>query len=526
MHNGTQQVSLNRLPDQLGEARQLIARGKLAAAAGILQPLCELLPEHEQLIQLWGMLRQRQGKLLEAVAAFNHRLKLLPDSAGAMNDLAAVYIQMGEPDDARNLLEQSLRLQPDYHQARLNLARVLKAQGDMTAALSEIEQVINIQPDLFSARILAGDINKALGSLPEAELHFRAAIGSNPGHGAGWWSLSNTKTAQLSDADLEQIRGLLEAEKRPENAVYLHFALAKGLEDRQEYAAAFEQFQRGNRIRKQQGQWDARRFSQWLGKILDAGKELAVPARSEPLSSPRPVFIVSLPRSGSTLTEHILASHPQVTGADELPYIQQIIGAESRRRGQDFSHWMGQMRDDEWCKLGQRYLDKTERWWQPTPVFCDKLPGNFTHLGPILKMLPNALVVICRRDPRDACLSCYRQLFVRGQNFSYGLADLARYYHDFDRACCYWLERSPSRVYNLNYEDLVNDTETQIRNLLEFCELEWDPACLEFHASDRAVATASAAQVRQPIHRGNIGFWKNYEPLIGELLEGLAAGSN
>jgi len=525
MDPSSQQVSLSRLPEQLVEARQLITRSQLPAAAGILQPLRELLPEHEQLIQLWGMLKQHQGNLLEAIAAYNHRLQLLPDSASAMNDLAAVYIQAGESDEALDLLQQALRLQPDNHQARFNLARVLKARGDMKGALTEIEQVIQLQPELFGARILAGDINKALGSLPAAERQFRAAIDSNPEHGAGWWSLSNTKTTQLSDADLERIRGLLAADTRPENAVYLHFALAKGLEDRRDYAAAFEQFRAGNRIRKQQGQWDAARFHQWLGKIIDTSRNLPVPDRSKPLNPPRPIFIVSLPRSGSTLTEQILASHSQVAGADELPYIQQIIGAESRRRGQDFSHWMGQVTTEEWHRLGQQYLDQTERWWRSSPVFCDKLPGNFTHLGLILNMLPNALVVICRRDPRDACLSCYRQLFVRGQNFSYDLADLARYYQDFDHACNFWQQRSPERVYSLIYEDLVTDTEVQIRRLLDFCALEWDPACLAFHASDRAVATASAAQVRQPIHRGNIGFWKNYQPYIGELLDGLTAGS-
>lgn len=488
----------------------------------VLRGTARLLEEHPDdpgALRLLGLALHRLRRLPEAADALRRRLERLGADAAAAGELAAVLLDMGDPRAALDVLVRTGAGASDDPGALFSLARAYKAFGRTGEAVAPLERVLQRVPQHVGARIMLGDACKALGRVQDADEQYRAAIAAGPGLGGPWWALANLKTRPFDSADIEQMRaGLRKA--APGERVYFEFALAQALADQGDHDAAFDHLQRGNRLRREAQPWDRERYRAWLDRISTAQQAIELPPRPAELSAPRPVFIVSLPRSGSTLTEQVLAAHPAVTAASELPWVPRLVAGESRRRGAGIAEWAGAAGEADWQRLGEAYMRHTQ-WWHQGEVFTDKLPGNHAYIGAILAMLPDALVISLHREARDVCFSCYRQLFVRGLEFSYDLEDLAAYWQDFEQVTTSWEQRAPERVLRVHYERLVDDLETEARRIVGFIGLDWDPACLRFFEAERAVNTASAAQVREGVSRRGLGHWKRYEAHLGPLLAAL-----
>ena len=363
-----------------------------------------------------------------------------------------------------------------------------------------LERAIAIDPAHAKARIALGDALKGLGQIDAAVAQYRKAVTLKGQTARAWYRLANLKTVQLGKDVPALQKALTAAGLHDDERILLGYALSKALDDAQQPQAAFAALATANRIKRSKVKWDATAFSAEMAAV-DAAFAQPMRGADDAQLGHEVIFVVSLPRSGSTLTEQILASHPQIEGANELPDLHQIIHEESQRRGVPLAQWAALATPQDWRRLGEQYLERTARWRSEKPRFTDKGLSNWQLIGAAVAMLPGARFVNCRRDPVETCLSCYRQLFARGNYFSYDLAEVGAYWRDYDRLSRAWRQRFPERVFDQVYEELLVDPEAQVRRLLQFLDLPYDPACLEFHRAKRVVRTASAAQVRQPLRR-------------------------
>jgi hypothetical protein len=351
-----------------------------------------------------------------------------------------------------------------------------------------------------------------------------------PELGESYWSLANLKTFRFSAREIgamsSALRGKdLDAHER----FHFHFALGKALEDEADFEQSFEHYAEGNRLRRLEIRYDADEHRERLSRshtlftrdFLRERAQVGCPA-------PDPIFIVGLPRSGSTLLEQILASHSQVEGTMELPDIiamaRRLAGTADDSDGANYPGVLAELTGDEWRSLGEEYLERTRIYRKrATPFFIDKMPNNFVHLGLILLALPNAKIIDARRHPLACCLSGFKQHFATGQHFSYNLEDIGWYYRDYVEFMAHFDRVAPGRVHRVFYENLVDDTQTQVRALLEYCGLDFEPSCLRFYENSRAVRTASSEQVRRPIFRDGVQQWRNFEPWLQPLKTALGA---
>ena len=469
----------------LARAGSLLRSGRPDQAMQILDPVLRKFPDNGDLLKLGGMALSMMGRHEDAERFLRARLQADPANVAARSDLANVLLSMERPDDALELLDE-LAADELEDSARFNLARALKGVGRTSEAAGHLETLLHKAPRHSGALMSLSDCYKALGRSEDAAQLTRQVIRQAPSNGVAWWSLSNLKAGGFTAEERSQLEQLANQPRPAAQQHFFEFALATALAEAGEHDRAFEHYVRGNRLKRSLAPWDRRQFAQWLQSVEQAFGTLPKTARPEELPTPRPVFIVSLPRSGSTLTEQILAAHPQVTAASELPWVPRILGEENSRRGMGISDWASRASEEDWLRLGEEYMRRSDWWQQAGGVFTDKLPGNFPYTPAILKMLPAALVVNVKRDARDVCWSCYRQLFISGAEFSYDLEDLAdfwRLHRDFMNR---WAERHPDRVLQLSYEQLVDDPEREARKLLEFVGLPWDDRCLRFYEARRA----------------------------------------
>ncbi len=501
------------------------------------------------------------GRLADAERLLRRRLESYPKDVVALRMLATIAMRTGRLDDAETLLLRSLELAPAYRDARHDYARLLVRQARPAAALAEVERLLESDPASVAWRKLKAAIRlhlldhaeaaavyrELLREQPEdAGLHaslghclrimgrrdesieaYRRAIALAPRAGNPYWNLANLKTYRFTDAELDAMRdALASTEAGEEDRTHLHFALGKALEDRGEFEAAFRHYDSGNRIRRGQVTWDAERFSDYVDRCL----RLFTPSFFEERAgfgadAPDPVFVIGLPRSGSTLVEQILASHSGVEGTTELPQVRYLAAALAQRQA-DPSSWpagLEALGKGESRELGREYLERTRTYRKlGRPLFVDKTPGNFEQLGLIFLMLPRARVVDVRRRPMACGLSVFRHLFARGQPFSYSLHDIGRYYSDYRRLMDHFATVLPGRVHRLSYEALVTDTEAETRRLLEYCGLAFEPACLRFHENPRSVSTPSSEQVRSPVFQAGLEEWRCYQPWLGPLESALS----
>ncbi len=485
-------------------------------------------------------------------------LKTRPDEPAALRMLAEAVARLGRQEEAEELLVRCLKLAPGFTAARQNLATVLYRLGRSEEALVELatlqaadpanpayanlkaaalarigdygpavaiyEDVLARYPQQPKGWMSYGHALKTIGRAADSVAAYRKAVAQAPSLGEAWWSLANMKTYRFTDADLAMMDAQLAAEGLSEDdRLHLHYALGKAHEDAARYAESFAHYDRGAAIRREQIAYDPSVIREHVARskaVLTA--ELFASRAGQGCPAPDPIFILGLPRAGSTLIEQILASHSQVEGTMELPDIvsmaRRLSGAKTSKDVSAYPENLATLSADQLAALGREFLDRTRvQRKSAKPLFIDKMPNNFAHIGLIALMLPNARIIDARRHPLGCCFSGFKQHFARGQNFSYGLDDIGRYYADYVELMAHFDAVLPGRIHRVIYEDMVADPEEQIRALLDYCGLPFEEACLNFHENDRAVRTASSEQVRRPIFKDAVEHWQNYDSWLDPL---------
>jgi len=497
------------------------------------------------------------NRIPEAEALLRSHLREHPTDIAAIRMFAEVAARLGRYHDAENLLARCLELAPGFAGARHNYAVALYRQGQHAAALPQLEQLLAAEPHnpnyhSLEAAVLAGvgeyaraieiyaavlkqypnqaklwlsygHALKTAGRTGEGIAAYRRTLELDPGLGEAWWSLANLKTFRFSAEELSQMQAqLARADLQTEDRYHFHFALGKTLEDRQQYEGSFVHYRDGNSLRRAQIRYDAADGREHVRRARALfTREFFAARAGQGAPDPDPIFIVGLPRAGSTLIEQILASHSQVEGTMELPDVPAIahdVGARGRASGLRYPEALAPLAPAELRALGEEYLARTRiQRKRGSAFFIDKLPNNFLHLGLIHLMLPNARIIDARRHPLGCCFSGFKQHFARGQNFTYDLAELGGYYRDYIELMAHFDAVLPGRVHRVFYERMIEDTEGEVRRLLEYCRLPFEPACLRFYENERAVRTASSEQVRTPIYREGLEQWRHYESWLEPL---------
>jgi tetratricopeptide (TPR) repeat protein len=473
--------------------------GRVDEAERHISGVMALFPDQAEVLRLLAGIQNLRGYRTAAIASMRRAVALRPDDALYHNTLGAVLGENTEMDAAIASLRRACELQPDLVSAWYNQGVLLMRCARPEESVIALRKAVALAPDHAHARAMLGEMLRASGQNEEAAAEYRRVIAQKPDAGTAWWGLADLKTNKLSDADVGHIR---QAMQRPtasdDDLIAMGFALAKGLDDLGSYADSLAALAQTHARAHRRWPWNAAQSSAWIDTILQAFS--VPPAAATETLGHQVIFVTSLPRSGSTLTEQILASHSQVEGAGELIDLPQVLGEESARRQQKFPHWVGAMTPQDWERLGRRYLERTAHWQQRCARFTDKLPNNWQYIGAIRAMLPGARIVVCRRDRLETCFGIYRQ-FLANAEYAHKFADLAAYWRDFDRATRHWLRLHAQRVHENVYEELIADTENQIRELLAFCDLPFEAGCLDFHKSERRVFSPSATQVREPLRR-------------------------
>ena len=503
-----------------------------------------------------------EGRLAVAETLLRTHLKQYPTDVAAIRMFAELAARLGRLADAENLLARCLDLAPDFTAARHNYAVVLHRQAKSADALREVERLLGGDPRnpgyrSLQAAALArlgeyersiatyaglladypgqpklwmsqGHALKTAGRQPESIDAYRRSITLDPSLGEAYWSLANLKTYRFAPAEVEAMATqLARSDLGAEDRLHFHFALGKAMEDAGDHAAAFTNYAEGNRLRRATLAYDADETTALVRRAQALfTPDFFVSRRGSGTKAPDPIFVVGLPRSGSTLVEQILASHPAVEGTMELPdllgLVRELSGRTRRSEPSKYPDALAELEPEALRALGERYLAQT-RIQRKTdrPFFIDKMPNNWAHVGLIHLILPNARIVDTRRHPLSCCFSAFKQHFARGQGFTYSLEDVGRYYRDYAALMAHFDSVLPGRVHRVLYERMVEDTETEIRRLLAHCGLEYDERCLHFYENDRAVRTASSEQVRSPIFRDAVDHWRHYEPWLGPLRQAL-----
>jgi tetratricopeptide (TPR) repeat protein len=496
----------------LREARQALETRNARQADAALERAAPMAGEHPEYLRLTGITRHLQGRPGEAVTALRRALDKVPGDALTLTNLGTALRAAGDFEAAVVALRRACDLAPGLAAGWYNLGRALGSAGRTGEAHEAYAEALRCDPGHVNAQISYADTLRIFGRIDDATAAYRNVLGK-PGAMQAWLRIANMQTVKFTAEETAELERIFAAPTTSENdRVVVGFSLAKALEDLGRYSEAFTVLSTANAIKRRNVQWDARQFSERIDAITKAFAR--APATASPPELGREViFIVSLPRSGSTLTEQILASHPDIEGGNELPDLGNVLEEESRRTGLEFPDWVPNATAADWRRLGESYLERTARFRRDRGRFTDKALSNWRVLGAAMAMLPGARFVNCRRDPVETCLSCFRQVFSRGQAFTYDLQDLATYWRDYDRLMRFWNSRYPHAVREQVYEKLVEDPENEVRALLAFCGLEFDPACLRFYETPRNVRTISAAQVREPLRRDTAR-----APLYRELL--------
>jgi tetratricopeptide (TPR) repeat protein len=486
----------------LARAREEWKQRQFDAAEHTITSLLALAPDDPDAVRMLGVASQRRGDQATAADCFGRVLATWPEDADLRVGLGIALYERGQFDEALAHLRRACELAPASASAWFNLGEALWRQTHAEEAVVALQQAIGLEPSHVPARLSLARAQATLGLVDAAAAGYREVLRSDPANAEGWFGLSNLNTVRFDAADVTRLQGALaRAGLSARHHELLGFTLAKALEDQRDYAQAFEMFRLANASRRKRVRWDAAGERRRVDAILRTFAH-PTPSPLDPSLGGEAIFIVSIPRSGSTLVEQILASHPDVEGANEIKDLPQVIDAETRRRASAFPLWVPDATAQDWQRLGHEYLARTARWREAKPRFTDKSLVTWYLVGAALAMLPASRVVVVRRDPVETCLACYRQLFTEQTGFTCDLDEMADYCIDFMRLTRFWLERYPDRVLDLPYESLVAEPEPVIRGLVEFCDLPFDAACLEFHKTSRTVlSTPSAAQVRQPLRR-------------------------
>jgi tetratricopeptide (TPR) repeat protein len=519
-----------RDPSRAGRA---LAQAELMRAAGddrraeqICEDVLQQEPENTAALRLLAIIASGDERQMVAEGLLRRILKLEPGSSDAVRDLGRFLADQSRFPEAIELLEQAAQLDTSDSRVRLMLGDLYTIVGQTAAALQSYEECLELSPNEPMALLGRGHMLRITGKRDEAECSYRKCIAMQPAIGDAWWSLASLHGYRAGDDEMAQMHAQIEKpDLHPESGAAFRFALARAYEKRNDFDAAWRQYVAANEVKRGLVSYDPVEIEVRHNKMIKAfNEEFFERVFADEADAVTPIFIVGMPRSGSTLIEQILASHSDVEGAGELPYIIMMSSAGSKRVDRTpYPEMVAELDESEMAALGKSYLyHAATHCIAKKPYFTDKMPANFSHIGFILSILPNAKIIDARRDPLATCVANYRHLFAKGKNQTYDLTELGEYYLQYVRIMEHWDRVLPGAVLRIQYEEVVADLKGQVLKILDHCGLAFEESCIEFHRNERPVNTASSEQVRQPIYKSGLDFHEHYAAHLGVLREILA----
>ncbi len=515
--------NLEALPKALLQVRDLINEGRLAGAEQLCRLFLRRNPKHVEGMRLLAYLGVQTEVLDDAEILLENAVAFEPENLLARYDYMGVLYKRQKYEQAFQEAKFLLNQDPNNVRHQTAYANQCVAIGRFEEAIKIYEQVTPKVPDPAQVHLLRGHALKTIDKSELAITAYKEAYRARSSFGDAFWSLANLKTYRFEASEVEQMLNFVDSESIPSiDQIHLNFALGKHFEDHQDFEQSFQFYKTGNAVKQAAIGFDSALLSKRLKlqhEVCDA--KLFSDREKSGVAASDPIFVVGLPRAGSTLLEQILASHPLVDGTQELPNIAAFaFELDGRRRLQDDPQYpacLSSISDEALRDMGQKYLDDTRIHRGNAPFFIDKMPNNFRHIGLIKLILPNAKIIDARRHPLACCFSGFKQLFASGQEFSYGLEDIGHYYQDYIDLMTHWNSVLPDFILTVHHEAVVFDLETQVRRMLDFCGLPFDAACLNFHRTERSVRTPSSEQVRQPIYQSGLNAYQPFEPWLAPL---------
>jgi tetratricopeptide (TPR) repeat protein len=527
--NAAAQVAvLAALPREIQLACSKFFDGDAVVAEELIRQYMAVHGEHVEALRLLAKMATDAGAELDAELMLQRAVALAPEHATARHELALVLLSRQKHTAAREQARRLLAASPTHPAYRRLDAEAAAGTGNYSEALPLYGSLLRENPQDPDLYLAIGNALKTTGKTPEAIDSYHYAIGALPGYGEAFWALANLKTYRFSDAEIKVMRqGEASSNTTPADRYHLCFALGKALEDDGRFQEAFEYYERGNALTRATLRYRPESLEQVARRQTTVCTPDFFAARRDfGCTSKAPIFIVGLPRSGSTLVEQILAAHSQVNGTLELadiPRLVQELQANPPAGRPGYPELLGSLSADACRQLGEKYLADTAAYRTSKARFTDKMPNNFRHLGLLHLILPNACIIDVRRDPMACGFSIFKQLFANGQRFAYSLEEIARYYRMYVELMAHWERVLPGKILRVQYEDLVSDLEPTVRRILDFSRLEFESGCVEFHRTRRTVHTPSSEQVHQPVYREGLDQWRNFERWLAPLRRALAS---
>jgi tetratricopeptide (TPR) repeat protein len=520
-------ATLKRLPPDVVNATGLFADGDLSLAENIVRAYLLKHGNHIEAMRLLARIGIERDVLDDAELLLEAVLELEPDYRAARHDYARALLERHKYARARQELETLLKLEPQNRQIKALYASTIVGLGEHERAIELYRELLIDAPQTSDLQLSIAHSLKTLGRQQESIEAYRSAAAARPNFGDAYWSLANLKTYRFTS---DEIASMQAGESAPGVALvdryHLCFALGKAFEDRHDYEQSYLYYEKGNSLKGSESRYRPEMLETNTARQREVCSRAFFARRLKfGAESPDPIFVLGLPRAGSTLLEQILASHSEVEGTQELADIprmaNELQGRESDMTNPRYPGILAEMSAGEFLRMGEKYLNDTRIYRTGKPFFIDKMPNNFRHIGLIHLMLPNAKIIDARREPMACCFSNLKQLFANGQEFTYSIDDIARYYRTYLDLMEHWDEALPGRVLRVWHEDVVDDLEVNVRRMLDFCGLAFEPECVDFHKTERSVRTASSEQVRQPIFREGLDQWKHYERWLAPLKDAL-----
>ena len=516
-------LALNPIQEQLATAMQHFTRGEVEEAEQICREALKKQPDDVNGLRLLASIASKMEQKEDAIVLLERAVELKPKFAGAWGDLAESYTEIESYGKALDAVQRVIQLQPDLPFGFMIRGSILGKMSDHEGSIEAYHQALKIEPDHLGSNMGLGNILKTVGNYDDSVAVYKKCIEIQPLFAEAYWSLANLKTYTFEDSEIEAMEEHVQNEVMPSsNKAFFHIALANSKEKEKQYDEAWAHFETGNNMRRQEEIYDSVQTQVTHDALIEVfDKEFVESKKNMGSQSNAPIFIVGLPRSGSTLVEQILASHSKVEGTKELPDLS-LLGrklTKSKPRGIQYPEAVKEMTNEEFVEFGEDYLTTTKRYRTDKPHFIDKMPNNFAHIGFLKLILPNAKVINATRHPLDSCMSSFKQLFYKGQSWSYDLFEIGEYYLEYDRVMKHWQEILPNEILDLEYEKLVENQEHETNRLLEFCGLDWEEHCLKFYENKRPIKTASDTQARKKVYKSSVNMWKNYEMYLKDFFK-------
>ena len=469
-------------------------------------------------LRFMGILAFKSGNHDIAEAMFTRALQVDPTYTLVWANLAQVFSVTGQLDKAKKSFKNILNMEPKNGLIWAEYGTVLTKLARYSDGKDAYLKALEFKPNSPRVYLSLGHVYKTMGEIDNSINSYKSTIKQNNLSGEAYWSLANLKTYSFTNDEIKNMEVTLDTEISDIERCQMHFALGKAYEVKKDYNNSFINYSKGNRVKKGLIKYSSRETSEKTKKVLNFFNEENISSLSNSSTLDRdPIFVLGMPRSGSTLIDQIISSHSMVDGTQELPNIIKIAAELNSDSDDNYPEALKDLKSNELSALGLNYISETKWARESAPFFIDKMPNNFIHIGLIKTILPNAKIIDTRRDAMDTCFSCFKQFFARGQLFTYSLEDLGNYYVDYIKAMNHWHKVYGEDIYTVHYDNVINNTESTIRELIEYCELPFEDNCLEFYKSSRPVKTPSAEQVRQPIYKSGLNYWKNYADFLSPL---------